>query len=133
MSRILVTDASVVVDLLARFEPESIEAALFLNGAQLAAPELVDLEVLNTLRKLEAEGAIPRRRRASVIEDFKALRIRRYRHEALRDGVWQRRKNLSAYDASYVVLAGLLGATLVTRDERLARAPRLGIEILVPR
>jgi predicted nucleic acid-binding protein len=48
------------------------------------------------------------------------------------DGVWQRRKNLTANDASYVVLAGLLGATLATRDERQSRAPRLGVEVIVP-
>lgn len=132
MSRTLVTDASVVVDLLARFNPEPIEVLLFEAGARLAAPELIDLEVLNTLRRLESDGAIPRSRRASILDDFRALRIRRYRHQALWDGVWQRRKNLTAYDASYVVLSGLLDATLVTRDERQSRAPRLGVEVVVP-
>lgn len=132
MSRILVTDASVVVDLLARFKAQPIEEVLFEPGVQLVAPELIDLEVLNTLRKLEAAGAIPRARRASVVDDFRALRIRRFRHQALWDGVWQRRKNLTAYDASYVVLAGLLDAALVTRDERQSHAPRLGVEVIVP-
>jgi len=127
-----VTDASVVVDLLARFSPEPIEALLFEAGAQLAAPELIDLEVLNTLRRLEADGAIPRSRRASILEDFRALPIRRYRHQALWKGVWQRRKNLTAYDASYVVLARFLDATLVTRDVRQSRAPRLGVAVAVP-
>lgn len=132
MSRTLVTDASVVVDLLARFNPEPIEEILFEPGARLVAPELLDLDVLNTLRKLEADGAIPPARRAGVVDDFRTLRIRRYRHHALWDGVWRRRKNLTAYDASYVLLAGLLDATLVTRDERQSRAPRLGIKVIVP-
>jgi predicted nucleic acid-binding protein len=37
--------------------------------------------------------------------------------------VWQLRANLTAYDAVYVVLAEALGATLLTCDGRLARAP----------
>ena len=39
------------------------------------------------------------------------------------DRVWQLRGILTSYDASYVALAELLGATLVTLDKRLARAP----------
>jgi predicted nucleic acid-binding protein len=39
--------------------------------------------------------------------------------------------NLTAYDACYVALARLLDATLVPRDERLARAPNLGVEVEV--
>jgi len=38
-------------------------------------------------------------------------------------GIWQYRHTLSAYDAAYVVLAETLGATLITRDSRLAAAP----------
>lgn len=44
MRRILVTDASVVVDLLARFAAEPIEKALFGSNAQLVAPELLDID-----------------------------------------------------------------------------------------
>jgi len=36
--------------------------------------------------------------------------------------IWQRRHNLSAYDAAYIVLAEKLGASLLTRDGRLAGA-----------
>jgi predicted nucleic acid-binding protein len=42
------------------------------------------------------------------------------------------RDNLSTHDACYVALARLLDAPLATRDARLARAPELGIEVLVP-
>jgi predicted nucleic acid-binding protein len=37
-------------------------------------------------------------------------------------GIWHLRHNLSAYDAAYVVLAEQLGATLLTRDTKLASA-----------
>ena len=41
------------------------------------------------------------------------------------------RSNLSTYDAGYVALAEHIGATLVTADARLARAPgvRCAIEV----
>lgn len=83
MRRILVTDASVVVDLLGRFAAEPIEEALFGGRAELVAPELLDIEVLRTLRRLETAEAIPRNRRQRVLEDFRALPIRRFRHTAL--------------------------------------------------
>jgi predicted nucleic acid-binding protein len=126
---VYVTDASVVVDLLGRFAAEPIEAVLLDGGGLLAAPELLDIEVLHTLRRLEATRAVPVSRRALLLEDFRALPIRRYRHAVLWDDVWRLRRNLTAYDACYVALARQLEATLVTRDERLARAPRLGVAV----
>ncbi len=131
MRRVLVTDASVVVDLLGRFGPEPIEATLFDAGSQLVAPELLDIEVLHTFRKLEATKAIPASRLAHVLDGFRALRIRRFRHAALWQDVWQLRQNLTAYDACYVALARQLEATLVTRDERLAQAAGVAIDVEV--
>ena len=131
MRRILVTDASVVVDLLGRFAAEPIEMALFGGGSQLVAPELLDIEVLHTLRKLESTKAIPANRRVHILDDFRSLPIRRFRHAALWQDIWRLRRNLTAYDACYVSLARQLEATLVTRDERIARSPDLGIDVEV--
>ncbi|HMM57556.1 MAG TPA: type II toxin-antitoxin system VapC family toxin [Rudaea sp.] len=130
--RILVVDASVIVDLLARFRPQPLETLLWSNGTHLAAPELLDVEVLSALRKLDHAGAIPPRRRAELPQLLRALRIRKYAHDLLLDGIWALRDNLTAYDACYVALARLLGASLATRDARLARAPGLGIEVVTP-
>ena len=58
-TRVLVVDASVVVDLLARYRPQPLEALLWAPGTVLAAPELLDVEVLGALRKLDAAGSIP--------------------------------------------------------------------------
>ncbi len=132
MSRILVVDASVVVDLLARFCPQPIEALLRAPDTVLTAPELIDIEVLHALRKLDRTGLIPVGRKAGLPHSIQALRIRKYRHANLLAGIWSLRKNLTAYDAAYVVLARLLNATLVTRDTQLAGAPDLGVEVAVP-
>lgn len=127
----LVIDASVVVDLLGRFRPEPLDALLLAPGALLAAPSLLDIEVLQALRQLELQGAIPASRR-ELVESLRALRIRRYPHETLLGDIWALRPNLSANDAAYVALARQLEARLVTRDARLAAAPGLGVEVVVP-
>jgi predicted nucleic acid-binding protein len=50
------------------------------------------------------------------------------------DRLWELRDDLSAYDASYVVLAELLGCDLLTADARLSRAPGIRCAVtVVPR
>ncbi len=132
MSRILVVDASVVVDLLARYRPQPLEDLLWAPDTALAAPELMEVEALQALRKLDLAGAIPPSRSRELLALLRGLRIRQYRHDSLLDGMWALRRNVTAYDAAYVVLARLLGAVLVTRDSRLAHAPSLGIEVITP-
>jgi predicted nucleic acid-binding protein len=132
MTRILVVDASVVLDLLARFKPQPLEELLWAHDTLLAAPELLDIEVLNALRKLDQKGAIPADRRAELPTLMRGLRIRKYRHDNLIDGIWALRNNVTAYDAAYVTLTRLLNAILITRDTRLARAPGLNIEVQMP-
>lgn len=131
MSRRLVVDASVVVDLLGRFRPEPIEALLFAADTAIAAPAVLDVEVLQALRKLDLQGVIPPSR-LDLVDSLRALRIRRYPHASLLDDIWNRRRQLTAYDAAYVALARQLEATLVTRDVRLSRAPGLEVEIVTP-
>jgi len=131
MSRILVVDASIAIDPIARFRPEPIEELLWASDSRLAAPELLDVETLHALRRLDRDGRIPVSR-SNLAGELKALPIRRYRHASLVAGVWSLRGHLTACDAAYVVLARLLNAALVTRDERLARASGLGDQVLLP-
>lgn len=131
MSRVLVIDASIVVDLLGRFQSEPIERLLFSPDTALAAPALLDIEVLHALRRLDLAGQIPSSR-GDLVETLRALRIRRYPHASLLDDIWAQRRNVTAYDATYIALARQLEATLVTRDARLATVPRLGVHVLVP-
>jgi predicted nucleic acid-binding protein len=57
-----------------------------------------------------------------AIEDLLDLRLNRYPHIVLLSRIWELRHNLSAYDAAYVALAERLGASLLSRDRRLASA-----------
>lgn len=77
---------------------------------------------MQVLRRLAREGTVPARRAEEAVLDLQDLRITRYPHFVLLMEIWQRRHNLSAYDAAYIVLAEKLGASLLTRDGRLAGA-----------
>lgn len=131
MSRVLVVDASVAVDLLARFRPEPIEALLWAGDTVLAAPELMHVEALQALRRLASCGAIPESR-AGLVALLRMLPIQTYRHHALMETIWRLRNRLSAYDAAYVALARALKATLVTRDQKLANASGLDVAVEFP-
>jgi predicted nucleic acid-binding protein len=59
-----------------------------------------------------------------ALEGFARLALVRFPADWLRPRIWALRHNLSAYDATYVALAEMIGATaLITADARLARAP----------
>ena len=120
----IVLDASVVIDWLIRSSAaQCIESRIFSRNQSLHAPELLDLEVAQVLRRLVREDTLSTSRAETAIEDLLDMRVTRYPHSVLLPRIWQLRHNLSAYDAAYVVLAERLGATLLTRDARLASAP----------
>ena len=71
-------------------------------------------------------------RAALALADLMALPMQRIPHLGLLGRVWHLRDNLTVYDASYVALAEILGAVLVTADARISRAPgvQCHVEIL---
>ena len=119
----IVLDASAAVDwLLQTSAGERIERRLYARNESLHAPHLLDLEVAQVMRRLVREEMISAVRGEEAVRDLFDLRIARYPHYVFLSWVWRHRDNLSAYDAAYVALAEELGATLVTRDNRLASA-----------
>ena len=119
----IVLDASAAIDwLLQTAVGQQIETRIYTRGESLHAPHLLDLEVAQVLRRLVREGAVSAPRADLAIEDFFDLRVNRYPHFVFLPRIWRLRDNLSAYDAAYVALTEKLGATLVTRDARLASA-----------
>jgi predicted nucleic acid-binding protein len=119
----IVLDASAAVDwLLQTSAGQSIENRIYSRNETLHAPQLLDLEVTQVLRRLALQGVVSVHRADEAVRDLLDLRITRYPHLVLLPRIWQLRHNFSAYDAAYVVLAEKLGGTLVTRDRRLASA-----------
>ena len=127
----IVLDASVAVDVLLR-TPGSEAAAERVIEAEggLHAPQLIDLEVAQVLRRFVKAGLYPARAQ-EALDVFTVFPLRRYAHTPLLARIWELRENLTAYDAAYVALAEGLGAALLTRDARLARAPRLRAKVEV--
>lgn len=119
----IVTDASVVLELLLRTPASlAVEARLLGSGETLHAPHLLDVEVAQVLRRYTARNEISAARGRLGLELLARLPITRYPHESLLPRIWALRTNLTAYDAAYIALAEGLGATLLTRDERLSTA-----------
>jgi predicted nucleic acid-binding protein len=119
----IVLDASAAVDwLLQTPAGQHIENRIYSRNETLHTPHLLDLEVIQVLRRLARQGVVPVHRAAEAVRDLLDLRITRYPHLVLLPRIWQLRHNFSAYDAAYIVLAEKLGAALVTRDSRLASA-----------
>lgn len=119
----IVLDASAAIDwILQTPAGQRVDKRIFSQNESLHSPHLVDLEVAQVLRRLVREQAVSVYRADEAIRDLLDLRITRYPHSVLLPRIWQLRGNFSAYDAAYVVLAETLGATLLTRDTRLASA-----------
>jgi predicted nucleic acid-binding protein len=131
---VLVVDASVLATALADDGDDGDLARARLRGEQLAAPELVDLEIASVLRRQVAANAVDPRRANLALNDLLAMPLRRASHRPLLSRCWELRDNLTVYDAAYVALAEALRAVLLTGDARLARAPgpRCRVEVLAP-
>jgi predicted nucleic acid-binding protein len=118
-----VADASAMAALI--FNEDGADAvAERLAGATLCAPALLRFELANTaVKKARRHPALAPAIFARLSEGLDALRHIKWHDVAPVDvAVLARLTGLTAYDASYLWLAGWLEADLVTLDERLAAA-----------
>lgn len=132
--RPLVIDASAMLDFLLQLRRARHIAALMVSPfARMHAPETIDREVINVLRRRERAGDLDSDKADAVIEDFLSLPVEIHPPRQHLRRVWELRSFLAVGDAYYASLAEVLDATLVTCDEKLARgvAP-LGIDVIVP-
>jgi len=132
VSRRVVCDASALTAVLIDGGTDGQWATAAVTDAQLIAPSLVDFETANIIRRHELADLISADQAAQAHADLLDLAIERWPYEVLATRVWELRLNLSIYDASYVALAEMLGATLVTLDRRIGRAPGSRCAIATP-
>jgi predicted nucleic acid-binding protein len=121
---VIVLDASAVIEVLLQTEAGApVSERLLTSDSSLHAPHLLDVEVAQVLRRLVRDGQLEAERASEALLDLRDLPVERYSHEILLPRIWSLRHNLTAYDATYVALTEILGATLLTRDARISRAP----------
>ena len=119
----LVVDASILAVALLDDGANGDALRARLRGEDLAAPSIIDLEVLSVWRGLARSGQLDARRAALAVDDLRVLPLQRVDPTVLIERCWELRENLTVYDASYVALAEAMQAALITGDRRIARAP----------
>ncbi|GAA4177212.1 type II toxin-antitoxin system VapC family toxin [Gryllotalpicola koreensis] len=113
----IVVDASAIVEVLVARRPAS--ELIDVIREDLAAPHLIDVEVMSVLRGLSLAGKLDDFGAASARHNFMSLAIDRHGFEPYAERVWALRHGLTSYDASYVALAEALDVELVTCDKKL--------------
>ena len=129
----IVVDASALLEFLLQTPLGGrVEARLFRDEDELHAPHLVDVELVQGLRRLVRTGDVSSARAVEAIADLIDLDLHRHAHVDLLSRAWRLRDNITAYDAMYVALAEAIEATIITCDKPLATAPghRARIEVI---
>jgi len=118
-----VVDASVIVKWYVPEGDYAAARAMRTAETKLAAPDLLFIEMSNSLWKLARRGELAAPRAIEIIEEiaaspFVVFSSQSLARDALELGI---ATGLTAYDASYVALAMRLNKILITADEKLLR------------
>lgn len=128
----IVVDASVIVAALVDSGPHGTWAEEIVASDALYAPELVRVETMNILRRLELAKRISTHEANAAADDLRRLAIETLPFEPFAERVWALRHTVTSYDAWYVAVAEALDAPLATLDERLVAANGPACRFLTP-
>jgi predicted nucleic acid-binding protein len=103
------------------------------SDSDFVAPHVIDVEVLNAIRRDHMRGLLDATAARLAVDELRDWAGIRLGHQPLLTRAWELRNNVRGWDAFYVALAEMLGATLLTLDGRLSRAPGLRCPIEVVR
>ncbi len=96
----------------------------------IAAPHLVDVEVISALRRIVLAHTLSNTTVQTALHTWRQMEIERHPIYPLTEKIWALRNTFSAYDATYVALAATLELPLLTADKRLAKSGRRHCEII---
>lgn len=97
----------------------------------MVAPEFIDLEVANILRKSILRGVLNSATATSVFAEWIRNDVHRVGHGPSLELVWSLRHTITPYDAAYVALAMQLEIPLLTADRRLAAAAAAYCDVII--
>jgi predicted nucleic acid-binding protein len=128
----LVVDASCLFDVVADTPRAGAIAERLAADVDQAAPQMIDVEVMGVVRAQYLRGRLDGTAAGQAIADLRDWPGERIGHRWLLERAWQLRDSVRGWDAFYVALAEAFDATLLTMDERLARAhgPTCRIDVL---
>lgn len=125
-------DASLVFDVIVESTIASGATARLANTRQtLCAPAVLELELLQALRRMHRALVLDDKRINQAFVNLENLAIQPFLHHRLRNRIWALRDNLTAYDAAYFALAEFLDAPLWTRDKKFQNTPGTRVEVVV--
>lgn len=120
----IVLDTSAAIELLLTLPlSPQVQQRLDQTEWQVAAPQLLVVEVLQVLRRRVGAGITTQESAEEAQQLMGELNVHYFDHQLLADRVWQLRRNLTAYDGCFVALAEMLDVELLTADARMAKAP----------
>jgi predicted nucleic acid-binding protein len=120
---LLVVDASVVASAIF-MEALAESAASTMRARALCAPVLLATEIANVAARKVRQGELTEAAADALLERFESFDIALHEIPVSQTFRLAMRYDLTAYDASYLQLATILGAPLATFDRRLGEAAR---------
>jgi predicted nucleic acid-binding protein len=128
----VVIDAGVALAALLDDDEHTAWAREIVAGGDLAAPELLSVEVEHLLRKSVSQGLLTATKGRDALVDLLDVVDDFYPHGPFVPRIWELHPNVTSYDSAYVALAEALGAPLATLDWKLCRATGPRCEFLSP-
>lgn len=117
----IVLDSSIALEIVLN-TPLGTHCAGRVFGQLRHAPHLIDLEILNALRRFVRLGRIDEAEAGMALDAFTDIPIERHAHVDSASRIWELRNSVSPYDCAYIALAEVLDATLLTCDGKLSRS-----------
>jgi len=130
--QMIVVDASCLYEVVTEGPSAEVVRTSMLASSALAAPELIDVEVMSLIRRDSMNGVLHPSRAEIALAELMDWPGDRFTLRPFNERVWDLRFNVRSWDAYYVALAEFLGVPLLTLDRRLSQAKGPRCSFLTP-